>query len=75
MSDQVNHPAHYTQGVIECIDAMRAALGLQGFVDHCRACAIKYSWRAGIKGPAAQDLRKAAWYLTRAADEIEKEPA
>jgi len=51
---------------------MRAALGLHGFVDHCRACAIKYSWRAGIKGPAAQDLRKAAWYLNRAADELDK---
>ena len=27
MSDSVNHPAHYTDGDIECIDAIKAALG------------------------------------------------
>jgi hypothetical protein len=70
--DHVNHPSHYTQGGIECIDAIRAATGLEGFVSHCRACAIKYAWRAGLKDDTAQDLRKAAWYLTRAAQEIEK---
>jgi len=73
MTDTVNHPSHYTQGKIECIDAMREALGLEGFVAHCRACAIKYSWRAGLKDDTAQDLRKGAFYLTRAAQEIEKE--
>lgn len=26
MSDSVNHPAHYTGGDIECIDAIKAAL-------------------------------------------------
>ena len=26
MSDNVNHPAHYTQGGIECIDAIEAAV-------------------------------------------------
>lgn len=25
MSDSVNHPAHYTGGDIECIDAIKAA--------------------------------------------------
>lgn len=28
--DPVNHPAHYTTGDIECIDAIMAALGLMG---------------------------------------------
>ncbi len=70
--DVVNHPSHYTQGGIECIDALRAALGLECFVAHCRACAIKYAWRSGLKDDAAQDLRKGAWYLIRAAEEIEK---
>jgi hypothetical protein len=27
--------------------------------------AIKYLWRAGSKGPADEDLRKAAWYVER----------
>ena len=33
--------------------------------------AFKYSWRAGKKADAGQDLKKAAWYLNRAADELE----
>jgi hypothetical protein len=31
MSEMVNHPAHYTAGGIECIDALKAAtVGLEG---------------------------------------------
>lgn len=71
--DMVNHPPHYQTGGIECIDAIRAALGLEGFVAYCRGNAIKYSWRAGKKDETAQDLRKAAWYLNRAASELEKQ--
>jgi hypothetical protein len=56
---------------MECIDAIRAALGLDGFVAHCRGTAIKYAWRAGKKGPTAEDLRKGAWYLSRAAEALE----
>jgi len=70
--DMVNHPPHYTQGGIECIDAMRAALGDEGFVAYCRGAAIKYAWRAPLKGTAAEDLRKGAWYLTRAASVLDE---
>lgn len=73
VADPVNHPEHYqSDGGIECIDAIRAALGLEGFVSHCRGTAIKYAWRAGKKAEHAEDLRKAAWYLTRAATELEQ---
>lgn len=73
MSDMVNHPPHYqSENGIECIDAIRAAVGLDGFVSHCRAAAIKYAWRCGQKDAQSQELRKAAWYLNRAADEIDK---
>jgi hypothetical protein len=69
--DPVNHPSHYTQsGDIECIDAIRAALGPEGFVAYCRGAAIKYAWRTGLKDAPAQDLAKGAWYLTRAASEV-----
>lgn len=71
MSSAIEHPSHYTSGQIECIDAIREALGLEGFVAYCRGNAIKYAWRAGRKDDEAQDLHKAAWYLTRAAKEIE----
>lgn len=70
--DMVDHPPHYQSGNgIECIDAIHAALGDQGFVDHCRGTAIKYAWRSGKKTEHAEDLRKAAWYLERAAQVLE----
>ena len=71
--DMVNNPPHYqTDNGIECIDAIRAALGADGFVAYCRGNAIKYSWRAGKKSLHSEDLRKALWYLDRAAQELEK---
>lgn len=69
--DYVNHPPHYKTDSIECIDAIRAALGLDGFVSHCRGTAIKYAWRAGKKGATAEDLRKGAWYLNKAAEALD----
>jgi hypothetical protein len=71
--DMVNHPPHYTAGGIECIDALEAALGVDGLVAYCRGAAIKYAWRAPLKGAAAEDLRKGAWYLMRAADALERD--
>lgn len=70
MTDMVNHPQHYQSDTgVECIDAIRAALGKEGFIAYCRGNAIKYSWRQ--KHNAAEDARKAAWYLERAAKELE----
>lgn len=67
-ADNINHPAHYQSDAgVECIDAIHAALGDDGFVAHCRGTAMKYVFRAGKKGSTAEDLRKAAWYLGRAA--------
>lgn len=65
--DPVDHPSHYTAGGIECIDAIEAAMTTEAFVGFCRGNAMKYVWRAGLKGDPAEDLRKAAWYLERAA--------
>jgi hypothetical protein len=64
-ADMINHPPHYTQGGVECIDAIEAALGIDGFRAFLRGQVIKYLWRAGLKGGAAEDLAKAAWYLNR----------
>lgn len=72
--DMVNAPAHYqSEDGIECWQAQQAAVGRAGFVAHCRATAIKYCWRAGDKEPEreAEDLRKAAWYLNKAAEVID----
>lgn len=68
--DSVNHPPHYTQGGVECIDAIEAALGPEGFAAYCRGAAIKYLWRGPHKGAEKQDYEKARWYLNRLLDEI-----
>ena len=63
--DMVNHPPHYTSGDIECIDAIEAALGREGFVAYCLGNALKYIWRSGLKDNEDEDLKKAIWYLER----------
>jgi hypothetical protein len=62
ISDPIN-PAHYKQGGIECIEAIKAALG-DGFPDYLRGNVMKYLWRYKEKG-GVDDLRKSAWYLDR----------
>ena len=60
--DTVNHPEHYTNGEIECIDAIRAALTAEQYAGYLRGNIIKYLWRYDRKG-GAEDLRKARTYL------------
>lgn len=73
--DPVNKPSHYTQGEIECIDAIEAALGPEGFKAFCRGNVIKYSWRTEHKHKdGQQDLEKARWYLNRIIEEHDPEP-
>lgn len=65
MADKVNHPSHYTQGGIECIDALEAAtINLKGIEAVCTANAIKYLWRWKEKG-GIEDLEKSKWYIDR----------
>lgn len=60
MSDQVNHPAHYTAGPVEVIDI------IEGFnLGFCLGNVIKYLLRADHKGAPITDLEKGAWYLQR----------
>ena len=65
--DLVNSPPHYTHGDIECIDAIRAALGSEGFAAFCRGNVIKYNFRCNHKG-GLQDVEKAGWYLDKLID-------
>lgn len=69
MSDNVNHPAHYTSGGIECIDAIKAATGQQ-FVGYLWGNALKYLWRWPHKGSGIEDLKKCQWYINRIIDEV-----
>ena len=60
--DNINHPAHYTFGSIEVIDAIEGLL-----LPYHLGNALKYIARAGRKDPAKteEDLRKAIWYINR----------
>lgn len=63
--DTVKKPAHYNQGEIECIDAIKVAVSnLQGIDAVCTANAIKYLWRWKLKG-GVEDLKKAKWYIDK----------
>lgn len=64
--DSVNHPAHYTAhpSGVECV----------AIAEHFNfniGNAIKYLWRAGLKGSLIEDLKKARWYLDREIRRIE----
>ena len=65
--DNVNHPNHYTNSKIECIDALESMV--ENFEDSIDATLswqiVKYIWRHPFKENALQDLQKARWYLDR----------
>lgn len=60
MSDNVNHPSHYTRWPVEVIDLTERESFLYGNV-------LKYVLRAGAKSGATyeEDMAKAVWYATR----------
>ena len=62
--DVVNNPKHYTShpSGVDCID-------ITEHMNFCLGNALKYIWRADLKGDAIEDLQKAAWYINR---EIER---
>ena len=67
--DKVNHPKYYTThpSGIECIEITQHH-------DFCIGNAIKYLWRAGIKGAdtEVEDLQKAIWYINKKIELINK---
>lgn len=56
----VNHPDHYNEhpSGVECIDVVEHMTFNVGN-------AVKYLWRAGLKGDRLEDLEKARWYIDR----------
>jgi hypothetical protein len=69
MTDEtVSHPTHYCShpSGVECIqitEHMNFNLGN----------AIKYIWRADLKGKSETDLQKAVWYIQREIKRREKQ--
>ena len=69
-NDNVNSPAHYRQGGIECIEAIKASMSEEGFRDYLKGNVMKYIWRYEHKGRVIEDIEKALWYLNRLKDEL-----
>ena len=63
MVEAVNHPKHYTShpSGVECIQVTEHMCFNLGN-------AIKYIWRADLKGKTIEDLEKAIWYVRREID-------
>lgn len=67
--DPVQRPSHYTEGrTVEPIDAI-----MDWDLDFLDGQVVKYVSRAGRKGEALEDYRKAEFYLKKKIAQLEKE--
>lgn len=67
-TDMVNHPPHYSANPsgVECIDVTE-------HMNFNVGNAVKYLWRADVKGAPIEDLKKARWYVDREIARREKQ--
>lgn len=72
LNNNVDSPSHYTQGSIECLDAIESAtIGKNGMEAVCVANVIKYLWRYENKN-GLEDIKKAEHYLKKLIDTVEE---
>ncbi len=63
VDNTVNHPSHYTNGTIECIDYI-----IDKKLSYCLGNAIKYITRCELKNGGKnriEDLKKAIFYINK----------
>lgn len=67
VNDPVNNPRHYTEhpSGVECIT-------ITEHMNFCLGNAVKYIWRASLKGNELEDLLKARWYIDREIRRLEE---
>lgn len=70
--DPVNHPSHYNQFGIECLDAIEASMTPVEFRGYLKGNCQKYIWRYVYKGKPVEDLKKAAFYLNKLIEKVEE---
>ena len=72
--DNVNHPAHYTAGGIECIDCIESMIApiKNPTYAFLTGQALKYLARYTMKN-GVEDLKKARWYLDRLIGKVAKD--
>ena len=64
LNEMVNHPNHYNQGGMECIDEMLLIFGKEAIMNFCLCNAWKYRYRANAKN-GQEDMDKANWYIAK----------
>ena len=66
--EHVNHPKHYNNYSVECIEMMERIWGKEATRLWCEMTAFKYRMRVGTKpdNSTSQDLAKERWYLDKA---------
>lgn len=69
--DNVNNPAHYGQGNIECIEYILDFLTDEEVIGYLRGNMAKYLHRWRYKN-GIEDLKKARWYLNKLIEYEEK---
>ena len=69
--DNVNRPAHYGQGSIECIEYIKDFLTDEELTGYYRGNVAKYLHRWRYKN-GVEDLKKARWYLEALIQQQEK---
>ncbi len=70
--NNVDHPDHYNNSSIECIDAIQAQMNPEEYRGFLKGNVLKYLWRERHKG-GVESLRKAQWYLTKLVDHESKQ--
>lgn len=73
-NDMVYHPPHYTQGGVECIDAIEASMDPLEFVGYLKGSIIKYMWRFEKKWDPKEDIKKAIFYINKLDEFLTEHP-
>ena len=61
--DEITKPKHYTQGKVECLDAIDSMLEESSRINFYSTQIVKYIWRLRDKGSPLKDAKKAQFYL------------
>lgn len=62
-TDKQLNPDHYKAGKLQTIEQMLIMFGIDEVTAFCKLNAYKYQARAGLKGDAVMDHKKADWYM------------
>lgn len=72
VTSAVDHPPHYGQGSIECIEYVEDFLTKEEYIGYLRGNIAKYMHRFRYKN-GVEDVEKARWYMERLIKKLREE--